>query len=351
MTTKHNTSDEIDLGQLFIQLGNVLNKCLRSIENFFKRIFHVIMLFLGFLREHSVKLTLATIIGAIFGVYLDSKSLPVYRSSMIIEPNFNSAQQLYNNIGFYNQLAEQEENKALAEAFRISEEEAKHIKHIKIESFSDQTQRIKQFSAFISELDSISQKQVDYEDYLKNFNNINAKFHKIEIEASNSEIARKCQKTIVTSIEDNEYFTLQKEINDRYIAVKDSIITQQQKEIMDLQEFYKKLKILEAQKSNRGTTSINLAENQTENTVEIELLRQARELKDEKVEINNEKANTKNTINIISEFPFKGALVNDFLRKKIVVMPLVLIALLFFTLALIELNKFIINYDRKKIAI
>ncbi|MEW7279400.1 hypothetical protein ABW636_12470 [Aquimarina sp. 2201CG1-2-11] len=351
METRQNTSDEVDLGQLFEQVGKALNKFFRSIEYFFKRIFNVIMLFLKFLRTHFLKFILATIIGAIFGAYLDSKSLPIYRSSMIIEPNFNSAQQLYNNIEFYNQLAKQEETKALAEAFMISDEEAKHIKNIRIESFSDQTQRIKQFSEFISELDSISQKQVDYKDYLENFNNINAKFHKIEIEASNPEIARKCQKTIVTSIEYNEYFTLQKEINDRNIAVKDSIIIQQQKEIMGLQEFYKKLKILEAQKPDGRTTSISLAENQTENAVEIELLRQARELKDEKVEINNEKANTKNTINVISEFPFRGALVNDFLRKKIIVMPLVLIVLLFFILALIELNKFIINYNHKKIVI
>ncbi len=350
METKQNTSQEIDLRELFVLLGGVVQKVYRFIENIFKRIFHVIMLFLKFIRVHFVKFIVTMVIGVILGSYLDSKTSPVYRSSMIIEPNFNSVQQLYNNIEFYNQLARQKENIALAEAFKISEEDAKHINGIKIESFSDKTQRIKQFSEFISELDSISQKQVDYKDYLENFNDINAKFHKIEIEAALPEIAKKCQKAIVKSIENNEYFTLQKEINDRNIAVKDSVVTQQQKEILKLQEFYKKIKILEAQKPE-GVTNINLAENQIENQVEIELLKQARKLKDERVEINNEKANTKNTINIISEFPFKGALANDFLRKKIILVPLVFIVFLFFVLALIELNKFIVNYDHKKIEI
>ncbi|WP_051473713.1 hypothetical protein [Aquimarina macrocephali] len=264
---------------------------------------------------------------------------------MIIEPNFNSVQQLYNNIEFYNQLAKQKENKALAEALQISETEALYIKKVSIESFSDQTQRIKQFSQFISELDSISQRKVDYEDYLENFNNINAKFHKIEIEAISSVVAKRCQKAIVTSIENNEYFRLQKEINDRNIALKDSVIDKQQEEINDLQVFYKKIKIIEAQKPD-GTTSINLAENQPDQISEIELLNQARKLKDEKIELNNEKANTKNTINIISEFPNKGALVNDFLKKKVVILPIVSITVLFLALILILLNKYLMNYSK-----
>ena len=77
MTTRHNTSDEIDLGQLFTQLARVVNKFFRTIENFFKRIFHVIMLLLKFLRAHFLKFTIVTVIGTIFGAYLDSKSLPI----------------------------------------------------------------------------------------------------------------------------------------------------------------------------------------------------------------------------------------------------------------------------------
>ncbi len=348
MTTKESTPEEIDLSKLFKQFGKVVI----HIFGFFKRmgnsIFHFTILFLKFLRFHFKKFIIVAVLGLSLGVYLDNTSLPIYRSSMIIEPNFNSVQQLYNNVEFYNELAKQKESTALVEAFIITEEDAKHIKSIKIESFSDRTQRIKQFSEFIGELDSISQKKVNYEDYLENFNDINAKFHKIEIEATSPEIARKCQNAIVKSIENNEYFTLQKKINDRNIAVKDSIISQQQNEIIGLQEFYKKLKILEAQKPDGRMTSISLGENQVENTVEIELLKQARELKDEKVKINNEKANTENTINIISEFPNKGVLVNDLFSKKIILMPLLCMGGLFFILVIIKLNRFVMNYDENK---
>ncbi|EZH72273.1 hypothetical protein ATO12_22745 [Aquimarina atlantica] len=342
---KENTSEEIDLGELFRLIGNALNRCIKFIDGIFKNLFHLFILFLKFIRAHFLKFVTVTFIGAIIGGYLDYKSLPVYKSSMIIEPNFNSVQQLYNNIEFYNQLAEHQESKALSEALQVSENEASYIKKVTIESFSDETQRIKQFSEFISGLDSISQKQVDYEYYLKNFNDINAKFHRIQIEATSPEIAKRCQKAIVTSIENNEYFRLQKEINDRNIALKDSVIDIQQEEINDLQAFYKKIKIMEAQKPD-GITNINLAENQSDQVSEIELLNQAGKLKDEKIELNNEKANTKNTINIISEFPNKGALVNDFMNKKIVLVPIVFVTILFLILILISLNTYLMKYDK-----
>ncbi|PKV48768.1 hypothetical protein ATE84_0776 [Aquimarina sp. MAR_2010_214] len=342
---REHTSEEIDLGQLFQLIGNVINSFFKFIRDIFNNIFHLSILFLKFIRTHFLKFIIVVFLGVMLGGYLDYKSQPIYKSSMIIEPNFNSVQQLYNNIEFYNQLAKQQENKALAEALHIPEKEALYIKKVMIESFSDETQRIKQFSEFIGELDSISQKQVDYEYYLKNFNDINAKFHKIQIEATSPEIAKKCQNTIVNSIENNEYFKLQKEINDYNIALEDSIIEQQQKEIDDLQEFYKKVKILEAKKPD-GRTSINLAENKPYQTSEIELLNQAQKLKDEKIELNNEKGNTKNTINIISEFPNKGALVNDFLNKKIVLMPIIFVTILFLILILISLNIYLMNYDK-----
>ncbi len=342
---KENNSEEIDLGELFRLIGNVFNRFIKFIKSIFKSLFHLFILFLKFIRGHFLKFVTAVFIGVVIGGYLDYRSLPVYKSSMIIEPNFNSVQQLYNNIEFYNQLAQHQESKALSEALQVSEEEAIYIKKVTIESFSDETQRIKQFSEFISGLDSISQKQVDYEYYLKNFNDINAKFHRIQIEATSPETAKRCQKAIVTSIENNEYFRLQKEINERNIALKDSVIGTQQKEINNLQAFYKKIKIMEAQKPD-GTTNINLAENQSDQVSEIELLNQTGKLKDEKIELNNEKANTKNTINIISEFPNKGALINDFINKKIVLVPILFVTILFLVLIFNSLNKYLMNYDK-----
>ncbi len=348
MSNKENTSEEIDLGQLFTLIGNAFNRFFRFIGNIFKGLFHYIILFLQFIQQHFWKFAIAGVIGIIGGGYWDYVSEPVYKSSMVVEPNFNSVQQLYNNIEFYNELAEEEEFQSLAEALKVSVEEAASMKKFEIESFSDQTQKIKQFSEFIKELDTISQKKVDFDDYLKNFNNINAKFHKVTIEAKDAKVAKKCQWAIVSSIENNQYFKLQKQINEINLALQDSIVEKQLLEIDSLQKFYRKIKTLEASKPE-GSTSINLADSESDKSPEIELLSQIKLLKNEMVVLNDKKANTTNTINIISAFPNKGVLINDVLKRKIVLLPLVLIGAVFLFLWVLSLNTFLKNYKKEQI--
>ncbi|WP_299434156.1 hypothetical protein [uncultured Aquimarina sp.] len=345
MSSKENTSEEIDLGQLFKLIGDGFNRLFTFIVNIFKGIFHSIILFLQFIRRHFLKFAIAGCVGLVTGWYWDSISEPIYGSSMIVEPNFNSVQQLYNNIEFYNELAIKRESKALAQALSIPDSFALTIKKIKIESFSDKTQKIRQFSEFIQELDTVSRKLVDYEDYLNNFNDINAKFHRIQIEATNPIAAKKCQKTIVRSIENNEYFLLQKNVNDVNIALRDSLIEKQLIEIDSLQDFYKKIKILEANKSV-SSTSINLAKESSSSASEIDLLVQSKLLKEEKVRLNNLKANTKSTINVISDFPEKGALINDLVTQKKVLLPIAFIVLTFIALILLSINKYLKEYNK-----
>ncbi|MDY8138667.1 hypothetical protein [Aquimarina sp. 2201CG5-10] len=346
MSNKENTSEEIDLGQLFKFIGDGFNKLFHFIGNIFKTTFHLIILFLQFIRTHFIKFVIAGTLGLGVGWYWDSISDPIYRSSMIVEPNFNSVQQLYNNIEFYNELAEKKESRVLGLALKVSDSLAKTIVGVKIESFSDNTQRIRQFSEFIQELDTVSRKLVEYEDYLKNFNDINAKFHRIQIDATDPEVAKKCQNAILKSIENNEYFQLQKKVNDENIALKDSLIEKQLGEIDSLHYFYKRIKLLEANKPV-SSTSINLAEDTSvSSTTEIDLLLQSKELKEEKIQLNNLKANTENTINVISDFPAKGVLSKEFLKSKKILFPLILISLVFFILMLLSLNTYLKNYNK-----
>ena len=344
MENKNSSSEEIDLGQLFQLIGNAFKKLFRFIGDIIKSIFHAFILFLQFLQIHFLKFLIAGIVGVILGWILDSTKEDVYRSSMIVEPNFNSVQQLYNNVEFYDELAEEKESQVLAEVLQLTEEEAQSIKEFTIESFSDQTQKIRQFSEFIRELDTTSQKLITYEDYLKNFNDINAKFHRIQIKATNPRVAKKCQPVIVKSIENNQYFKIQKKVNEQNLALQDTIIEKQLMELDSLQTFYKKLKVIEAQKAN-GATSINLAEKATESNSEIELLRQARLLKESKIKLNTQRANTENTINVISDFPRKGVLVNNFTSKFKFLLPLLLIILTFLALVIVALSRFLKNFN------
>jgi len=213
-------SEEIDLGQLFQLIGNAFKKLFNFIGNIIKGFFGIIISFLLFIQKHFIKFVAAFIIGVIGGYILDKTKTPKYISTMVVEPNFNSVQQLYNNIDFYNDLAEAEDSTALASALKITVSEAASIKKLYLDSYADENQKLKSFDNFIKGLDTTTIKAIDYEAYLKNFNSVDARFHKISMESTNSYVAKKAQPAIINSISSNDYFKLQKKINDQDLGLK-----------------------------------------------------------------------------------------------------------------------------------
>ena len=339
-------SEEVDLGQLFKLIGNAFNKFFRFIASIFKGLFHLIILFLLFIQKHFIKFTVVGIIGLAIGIYLDLNKETNYISTMVVEPNFNSVQQLYNNIGFYNELADAQDSTALAEAFNISKNEAATIKEFRVESYSDENQKVQLFDKFVRSLDTTTQKTIDMEAYLKNFNSLDARFHTVSVIATNNNIAKKIQPSIITSISRNEYFSLQKNISDINIKLQDSIYKKQVTEIDSLQLLYKKVMLKEADKAMEGT-NISLGENGKESNKELALINKMDELKSSLVELNEERANKSSILNVISDFPRKGVEVKGFLNSYKFLVPIIFLGLTFFVLLLISLNAYLNNYKKE----
>lgn len=340
----NNSSDEIDLGQLFQLIGRGFKKFFNFIGSIFKGLFHVLILFLLFIQKNFIILMAALVIGAVGGYFLDSYLPEKYVSKMVVEPNFNSVQQLYNNIDFYNDLAEAEDSIALAASLGINHWEAASIKEIFVDSYSDENQKIKLFDDFIRELDTTTIKALDYESYLENFNAMDARFHQITIVATNSLVAKKAQPTIVGAISANDYFKLQKKISDENLALQDSIYNQQLTEIDSLQSLYKKVLVKEADKPMQGT-NINLAENGESQNKELALVQEREVLKERLVGLNKEKANKSSIINVISDFPLRGVEEKGFWKSYKFKMTLFLLILVLSILFLKEMRKFLKKYQ------
>lgn len=340
---KQNTTDEIDLGQLFQMIGKAFHNLFNFIGGILKGIFHGVILFLLFIRKNIIVLSIAIIAGGIGGYVLDKSTPELFISKMVVEPNFNSVQQLYNNIAFYNDLAKAQDSVALATALNITEHEAATITEIIADSYSDENQKIKLFDEFIRELDTTTVKTIDYQNYLKNFNSLDARFHQITLTSTDSRVAKKTQPAILSSISVNNYFRLQKRINDENLALQDSIYRQQLVDIDSLQRLYRTVLIKEADKPMQGT-NINLAENGQSQNKELALIQEREVLKQRLVDLNRERANKSTIINVISDFPSRGVENKSLLNSYKVKLPLVLMALVFTTLALIELNRFLKYY-------
>lgn len=340
------SSEEVDLGQLFQMIGNGFKKFFNFIGNIFKGIFEVIIHFLLFIQKHFLKFAIAAVVGLAIGVYLDIIKQPKYVSTMVVEPNFNSVQQLYNNIHFYNELAEAKDSTALAEALDLTPKEAGRIKEFTVESYSDENQKVQLFDKFVRSLDTTTQKAIDMEKYLLNFNSFDARFHTISVTATNNSIAKKIQPSIINSISRNEYFNLQKSISDINIELQDSLYNKQIAEIDSLQLLYKRVMVKEADKPMQGT-NISLGENGGKENKELALINKMEELKTSLVQLNEERANKSSILNVISAFPRRGVEVKGIWNSYKFKISIGFIGLTLFVLSMLELNTYLKNYKKE----
>ncbi|WP_136482688.1 hypothetical protein [Cognatitamlana onchidii] len=338
-------SEEVDLGQLFKLIGNAFERFFKFIGSIFKGIFRIIILFLLFIQKHFIKFAIAGVIGLLIGVYLDYNKEPKYISTMVLEPNFNSVQQLYNNINFYNELAVSKDSTALAEALNISQREASYIKKFSVESYSDENQKVLLFDEFVRSLDTTTQKAIDMKAYLKNFNSLDARFHTVSVVASSNVIAKQIQPAIINSISSNDYFNLQKDISDVNIQLQDSLYNKQLIEIDSLQLLYKKVMLKEAEKIESGT-NISLGQNGSSENKELSLINKMEALKARLVELNEERANKSSILNVISDFPSKGVELKGVLNSYKFIVPIVIVCIMILFFGLITLNSFLKNYNK-----
>lgn len=339
-------NEEVDLGQLFNAIGRLFSRLYRFIGRIFTGLFGVVVLFLLFIQKHFVKLVAVVVVGVILGTILDLKKQPLYISTMVIEPNFNSVQQLYNNVGFYNELAKAKDSLSLSEALNITTKEAISIKNFSVESYSDENQKIVLFDRFVRSLDSTTKKAIDMKAYLKNFNSFDARFHTISVTASDNTVAKKIQPAIISSISNNSYFNLQKNISDSNIKLQDSLYKKQIAEIDSLQALYKKVLLKEAERAIQGT-NISLGETGEQNNKELSLINKMDELKLGLVELNNERGNKSSILNVISDFPRKGVRDSGILKSNKFLIPVLFLIVTALVLLLLSLNKYLKNYRRK----
>ena len=88
---QRDSSEEVDLGYLF-----------RSVGDFFKRLVRLLFLVLAFFRKYIIVTILLIIIGVVLGIYLDSFRKPIYSNELIVIPNFESTDYLYQRVDALN---------------------------------------------------------------------------------------------------------------------------------------------------------------------------------------------------------------------------------------------------------
>ena len=335
--------DEVDLGSLFRVIGKGIQNFFNGIGRFFKAIFHYFILMLLFLRNNALKLGIAMFIGAAIGLYLDLTKPKKYSSTMIVEPNFKSAQQLYKNIAFYHELVKQKDSNMLAETFHIPVSEAAKLKGFYIEPIRNENEKYQLFDDFIQEVDTTTVKSIDINQFKKGFTDYDYKYHQIKVKSLSNTIFEKLGNPIISSVQGNPYFRNQKKINDENLQQNEKVLVKSLQEVDTLRKIYNEVMITEANKKESGT-NITLAQG-AKKTSEIELFNESLKLNKDLIDNNKEKAETTEILNVVSTFSKIGVKERGLQHKWTFILGVGLALLMLVFILLGRLNRYLLKYN------
>jgi len=341
---QQNNEEEVDLGSLFIIIGKGFSKFFNFIGSIFKGIFDFLIEILLFLKKNIIKIGLATIFGAVCGFLLQSNSPEKYGSDLLLEPNFKSVMQLYNNIQFYNDLVKQKDTIGLVNTFNLSKEEAASLKKFTVEPIVNDNDIINGYDEFITEVDTATVSSYSFEEFKASFSNYDYKIHKVQVISEKNNVFKKLENKIISSIVENKYFKRLKELTNENLNRTDSVYRENLAQIDSLRKVYMTVMIEEAKKQSTGT-SIDLG-GEKRTTKELELFETNRRINSDLKDLADQKAAEFEVINVISNFQPVGYEIKGVTKNYIFILGALSAALMIIFLLLLKLNKFLENYKK-----
>jgi hypothetical protein len=346
MPTKQSTNseEEVDLGSLFVIIGKGFSKFFNFIGDIFKGIFHFLIVILIFLKENSLKIGIAAIIGFAVGIFLELKSSDTYSSVMLVQPNFKSVSQLYNNINYYNDLVKQKDTVGIQNTFNLDKETAASLKEFSIEPIANENDIINAYNDFVLEVDTATVSSYTFEDFKASFKDLDYKTHEINVIAEKNDVFNKLDEIIISSVVKNKYFSRVKELTNENLNRTDSLLRQNLGQVDSLRKVYMQVMIEEAKKQSNGT-SIDLG-GEKRSTKELELFATKRNLNLELIDVVIDKSEKYEVVNVISNFQPKGSEIKGAENNKGVQLAILSSVLVIFILLLLKLNNFLSVYRK-----
>ena len=345
MSTSHNNNEEeVDLGSLFKIIGKGFQNLFNFIGNIFKGIFHFFISILIFLKDNIVKIGIAAFIGFAIGVFIQVKSADKYESQMLVQPNFKSANQLYNNISYYNDLVKQKDTANIQKTFKIDKETAASLKKFTIEPIINENDIINSYNDFILDVDTTTVKSYNFEDFKASFSLLDYKIHKINVVSEKNDVFNKLDEVILSSVIKNKYFNRVKELTNENLNRTDSLLRTNLAQIDSLRVVYTKVMLEEAKKQNSGT-SIDLG-GKMRTTKELELFETNRKINEELEDIVKDKSEKYEVINVISNFQPIGSEIKGVTRNIAFQLSVLGALAMIFILLLIKVNSYLNNYKK-----
>lgn len=336
------TSEEIDLGQLFKLIGKAFDKLFKFIVSIFKAVFSVFVYALKAVVDNFKIIAVSMLVAAIIGLSIEMMKKDVYSSQMLVKPYFDSKYQLVTNINYYNALIGEKDYKQLTEIFDIKEEEAKQIIEFEIHPGPEnENDQLIQYDKFLKELDSIRAQQVDFEEFLENRSIYSGDIFEISVKSFKKDIFRSLEKGLNSTFT-NTYSIKKMQKRDSLIAIKKQRILASLTQIDSLKKVY--IKVLQEESKNNSLSfssreGMSFIQEKTE-TKEYELLKEEDRLRQQLSDLEAQKVEEDVFFDTLSSFQDVGAKYTSITERYSLIFPL----LVFVLLCIIYLGKKVVKY-------
>jgi len=345
--SKNNQDYEIDLGQLFSNMGDKIADLIKYIFDTIRYLFLQIVVFTLFIKNNAVKLAIGSIIGllVIVGYTFSVNPNSNFQTSMTLSPNFGSTFQLYKSIEMFQSMVELEDYEGLSKKMNISIDDAKSLVSFNVAPYMSNSDKVSAYKRFISLADSTTASQFSFDEYFDNASVLVFSYHIVTVTATKQNIFSKLRDPILASIISNDYFADIKETSYNNMIAKMDNLNNSKFKLDTLRNFYQELEILNAQKQATGT-NIFMAEQKAESNKELMIFNRYMDINDQILDITKAMTNEKKIVNVVSDFNEIGSKVKVHYYRYGVIggFGLTLLFLLF-----VEVNKWMMAYVRDNV--
>ncbi|GAA4306056.1 hypothetical protein [Aestuariibaculum suncheonense] len=340
------SSEEVDLGQLFKLIGNAFDRFFKFIASIFKGLFSVVLMLLIHFYKRFLWYVGAVVLGVVVGFIIDKNSDKLYGANLFIETNFNSARQVYENIRQLHELASKDQDSVeLGSRLGITSQEAAKIKGFYIEPDIDENKVVEMYSEFYMHLDSLSRTEMTYEQYKSSLTAYNFKIHQIGVASTNKGLYQKIEKHFVKELSNNAYLEELSEVNTQNLKRKDQTLSTQLKKNDSLVDVYLKIRLKKSDKEPVQGSGTNLYMGNAESNGlivdESKLIDKRLELEAQRRAVYEDLVEQKNVINVLSGFPKTGYDIRAWTDKMKFLLPLIFLGVTLLSFIILGLGQYL----------
>ncbi|HFS66797.1 MAG TPA: hypothetical protein ENK67_01135 [Flavobacteriia bacterium] len=302
MSENKKPEEEVEIGQLFIVIGNAINTFVKKIGDFFKILFHYFILSILFIKKNIIILAISSVLAGLIGYLTSVKNNETYYSEMILDTNYNSGTELYKQTEFLNKLIKNRDFKNLSEILRIDESSAKSISNLEVEPYKPEQNILKEYDNFIKDNDTIFTKNITINDFKERYNNQDYRFQKLTANGSDKNVFINLNNKILNLVE-NDYYKNLLDTKNKEFENRKKILLKNLYYIDSLRKAYKEIDLLNAKKSNTNpTNNINLVDKPSDKNRDIELFNQSNSILTKLKLLDNEILRNGYIIKTVSKF-------------------------------------------------